>query len=56
MLKELGVANAELLKMDGLKSEIINSIINKITNPLNRIMGTLQNARKNGIFMCGEII
>lgn len=41
LLKELEVANAELLKMDGLKSEIINSIINEITNPLNRIMGTL---------------
>ena len=41
LLNELEVANAELLKMDGLKSEIINSIINEITNPLNRIMGTL---------------
>lgn len=41
LLNELAVANAELLKVDGLKSEIINSIINEISNPLNRIMGTL---------------
>jgi two-component system sensor histidine kinase/response regulator len=39
--EELELANAELLNLDGLKSEIINSIINEISNPLNRIMGTL---------------
>jgi len=33
--------NAELLNMDGLKSEIINSISHEISPPLNRIMGTL---------------
>ncbi len=41
ILKELEEVNAELLNMDGLKSEIINSISNEISNPLNRIMGTL---------------
>jgi len=41
ILKELEHANAELLNLDGLKSEIINAIINEITHPLNRIMGTL---------------
>jgi K+-sensing histidine kinase KdpD len=41
MLEELEKVNAALLDMDGLKSEIINSISNEISNPLNRIMGTL---------------
>jgi K+-sensing histidine kinase KdpD len=41
ILQELEEANAELLNMDGLKSEIINSISAEISNPLNRIMGTL---------------
>jgi len=41
MLIELEKVNAALLNMDGLKSEIINSISNEITPPLNRIMGTL---------------
>ena len=41
ILEELEQANAELLNLDGLKSEIIDSMINEITNPLNRIMGTL---------------
>ena len=41
ILEELEKANAELLNLDGLKSEIINSITNEISNPLNRIMGTL---------------
>ena len=41
ILEELEKVNAELLNMDGLKSEIINSIGNEITPPLNRIMGTL---------------
>ena len=41
ILKELEKVNAELLNMDGLKSEIINSISNEISPPLNRIMGTL---------------
>jgi two-component system sensor histidine kinase/response regulator len=41
MLIELEKVNAELLNMDGLKSEIINSISNEISPPLNRIMGTL---------------
>lgn len=41
ILKELEIANAELLNLDGLKSEIINSLINEISMPLNRIMGTL---------------
>jgi two-component system sensor histidine kinase/response regulator len=41
ILEELEKANAELMNMDGLKSEIINSISNEISNPLNRIMGTL---------------
>jgi len=41
ILEELEKMNAELLNMDGLKSEIINSISNEITPPLNRMMGTL---------------
>jgi signal transduction histidine kinase len=41
ILNELETANAELLNLDGLKSEIINSLINEISMPLNRIMGTL---------------
>lgn len=41
ILKELERVNEELLNMDGLKSEIINSISNEISTPLNRIMGTL---------------
>lgn len=41
ILEELEMVNAELLNMDVLKSEIINSISNEISNPLNRIMGTL---------------
>lgn len=41
ILEELEKVNAELLDLDGLKSEIINSISNEITPPLNRIMGTL---------------
>ncbi len=41
ILEELEKVNTELLNMDGLKSEIINSMSNEITPPLNRIMGTL---------------
>jgi len=41
ILEELEEVNAELLNMDGLKSEIINSIRNEISPPLNQIMGTL---------------
>jgi K+-sensing histidine kinase KdpD len=41
MMEELEKVNEELLNMDGLKSEIINSISNEISTPLNRIMGTL---------------
>lgn len=41
IMGELEKVNAALLNMDGLKSEIINSISNEISNPLNRIMGTL---------------
>lgn len=41
ILEELEKANTELMNLDGLKSEIIDSMINEITNPLNRIMGTL---------------
>ena len=41
ILNELEAANSELRNMDGLKSEIINSISSEISNPLNRIMGTL---------------
>lgn len=41
ILEELEKVNAELLDMDVLKSEIINSISNEISNPLNQIMGTL---------------
>lgn len=41
ILKELEEVNEELMNMDGLKSEIINSISNEISTPLNRIMGTL---------------
>ena len=42
ILQELENANRELRNLDGLKSEIINSINSEIRNPLNRIMGTLQ--------------
>jgi len=41
ILQELEKVNAELLNMDGLKSDIINSIRNEISPPLNQIMGTL---------------
>ena len=41
ILEELEEVNTELLNMDLLKSEIINSISNEISDPLNRIMGTL---------------
>ena len=41
IMEELERVNAELLSLDGLKSEIINSISSEISNPLNRIMGTL---------------
>ncbi len=41
ILEELERVNEELRNMDGLKSEIINSISNEISTPLNRIMGTL---------------
>jgi response regulator RpfG family c-di-GMP phosphodiesterase len=41
IMAELENVNAALLNMDGLKSEIINSISNEISHPLNRIMGTL---------------
>lgn len=41
ILEELEKVNAELLGVDGLKSEIINAISNEISPPLNRIMGTL---------------
>ena len=41
ILDELGKANAELLDLDGLKSDIIKVISQEIRNPLNRIMGTL---------------
>ncbi len=41
ILEELEKANVELLNLDGLKSEIINSISNEISTPLNQIMGTL---------------
>jgi len=41
ILIELEKVNAELLNMDGLKSEIINTISREISPPLNRIMGTL---------------
>ncbi len=41
ILEELERVNEELRNMDGLKSEIINSIGNEISTPLNRIMGTL---------------
>jgi signal transduction histidine kinase len=41
ILSELEQANTALLNLDGLKSEIIHSISNEISNPLNRIMGTL---------------
>ncbi|MCK5137509.1 MAG: hybrid sensor histidine kinase/response regulator [Bacteroidales bacterium] len=41
IMEELKSVNKELLNMDGLKSEIINSISNEISTPLNRIMGTL---------------
>jgi len=38
---ELEKANESLRNLDGLKSEIINSLSNEISSPLNRIMGTL---------------
>lgn len=41
MMEELEKVNRELLNMDGLKTEIIHSISNEISSPLNRIMGTL---------------
>jgi two-component system, sensor histidine kinase and response regulator len=41
IVEELEKANVELLNLDGLKSEIINSISNEISSPLNQIMGTL---------------
>lgn len=41
ILEELEKVNQELLNMDGLKSEIIHTISNEISTPLNRIMGTL---------------
>ncbi len=41
ILEELEKVNAELLNMDGLKSDIINTIRNEISPPLNQIMGTL---------------
>lgn len=41
ILGELEKVNAELLNMDGLKTEIIHSIGNELSTPLNRIMGTL---------------
>jgi K+-sensing histidine kinase KdpD len=41
MMQELENVNKELMNMDGLKSEIIQSISNEISAPLNRIMGTL---------------
>ena len=41
IMEELERANTELLSLDGLKSEIINSISSEISHPLNRIMGTL---------------
>ncbi len=41
IMKELENANAELRNADHLKTEIINSISNEISPPLNRIMGTL---------------
>lgn len=41
ILQELEIANAELLEMDNMKTEIIRVISTEIRNPLNRIMGTL---------------
>ena len=41
IMEELAKANAELLSLDTLKSEIIRVISMEIRNPLNRIMGTL---------------
>jgi K+-sensing histidine kinase KdpD len=41
MMEALENANRELLDLDGLKSEIINSISNEISTPLNRMMGML---------------
>jgi signal transduction histidine kinase len=41
ILEELEQANTELRNLDGLKSEIIHSISNEISTPLNRIMGIL---------------
>jgi len=41
MMEELENVNRELLRLDGLKSEIIHSITKEISMPLSRIMGTL---------------
>jgi signal transduction histidine kinase len=41
ILERLEEANAALLGVDGLKSELINAISSEISPPLNRIMGTL---------------
>jgi signal transduction histidine kinase len=41
IMEELEIANRQLLRMDGLKSEIIHSITKEISMPLSRIMGTL---------------
>jgi K+-sensing histidine kinase KdpD len=41
IMEELEKVNAELQHLDVLKSEIIHSIGNEISSPLNRIMGTL---------------
>ncbi len=41
IMQELENVNSELLNADGLKTEIISSISNEISIPLNRIMGTL---------------
>jgi K+-sensing histidine kinase KdpD len=41
IMEELKKANESLLNLDGLKSEIIHSMSNEISKPLNRIMATL---------------
>jgi len=41
ILEELEEANEKLLNLDGLKSGIIESISNEISQPLSQIMGTL---------------
>lgn len=41
ILERLEEANAALMGVDGLKSELINAIGSEISPPLNRIMGTL---------------